>query len=105
MPLTAEILKKFDERIELGKNEMVFKGEGCEDCNFTGYSGRQAIYEFLLVNESLRQLIMTHATSSQIKERAVANGMKTLRQSGWEKVKKGVTTLEEVIRVTKEENT
>jgi type II secretory ATPase GspE/PulE/Tfp pilus assembly ATPase PilB-like protein len=55
------------------------------------------------MNEGIRRLIMERGTAAQIKEKAVGYGMKTLRQAGWEKVKKGGTTLQEVIRVTQQE--
>ena len=103
--LTPEMIKDFGENIGQEKNIVFYKGVGCNECNLTGYSGRHSIYEFLLMNESIRKLVMARATANQIKEQAVKNGMRTLRQSGWEKVKKGLTTLEEVIRVTKEEAT
>ena len=77
----------------------VFTPKGCEDCQQTGFIGREAIVEFLILDEGLRNLIMQQATSDVIKEHAVKNGMKTLLQSGWEKIKKGITSVDEVLRV------
>ena len=69
----------------------------------TGYFGRQAIYEFLVLNDDIRDMVLGHKTANQIKQKAIQNGMRTLRQDGWEKVKRGLTTPSEVIRVTQEE--
>lgn len=75
-------------------------GPGCDACLGTGYSGRQAIYEMLLVNDAIRDLIMARAESNVIKKKAIQLGMKTLRQDGVLKVRRGLTTAEEVMRVT-----
>ncbi len=80
-----------------------FRGRGCEDCRFTGYKGRSAIYEILVMSEVIRPLIIERASSSAIKQVACAQGMRTLRDDGWEKVKQGMTTVEEVARVTQED--
>ncbi len=77
-----------------------FYGAGCEACRQLGYQGRLAIYELLVLNEALRPLILNRAASSTIAQRAMENGMRTLRIDGWNKVKSGVTTIEEVLRVT-----
>ena len=76
------------------------KGVGCEECRQLGYQGRLAIYELLVLNEDLRPLILSRAASSTIAQRAVELGMRTLRDDGWNKVKAGTTTIEEVLRVT-----
>jgi general secretion pathway protein E/type IV pilus assembly protein PilB len=75
-------------------------GAGCEECRQFGYQGRLAIYELLLLNEALRPLILNRAASSTIAQRAMEGGMRTLRIDGWNKVKGGITTIEEVLRVT-----
>ena len=79
------------------------RGRGCEECRFTGYRGRTGIYEILVLHENLRPLIIERASSTTIKQAAIANGMKTLREDGWGKVRAGVTTIEEVARVTQED--
>jgi type II secretory ATPase GspE/PulE/Tfp pilus assembly ATPase PilB-like protein len=81
----------------------LWRGRGCEACRFTGFRGRIGMYEILVLRENLRPLIIERAASSTIKAAAVANGMKTLRDDGWAKVKAGVTSLEEVARVTQED--
>lgn len=98
-----KIVEDIGDEVDLEAVNEVYEAKGCQACNFNGYSGRQGIYEFLLMTDPIRQLIMDRATAGKIKEAAVAGGMKTLAQSGWEKVKQGVTTPQEVIRVTKEE--
>ncbi|MDH5762586.1 MAG: type II secretion system ATPase GspE [Nitrospinota bacterium] len=77
-----------------------YRGKGCSHCNQTGYRGRTGIYELLVINDEIRPLILSNASSQEIRERAVQCGMKTLRQDGWRKVLEGVTTVEEIIRVT-----
>ena len=78
----------------------VWHGLGCEECRQLGYQGRKGIYELLLVTEALRPLIMNRAPATTIAARAMEAGMRTLRTDGWNKVKAGVTTIEEVLRVT-----
>ncbi len=80
-----------------------YRGRGCEDCRFTGFKGRSAIYEILVMSEALRPLIIERASSAAIKHLACTQGMRTLRDDGWEKVKQGITTVEEVARVTQED--
>ena len=80
-----------------------YKGAGCEDCRQLGYQGRMGIYELLILNESLRPLILNRAAASTIAQKAVELGMRTLRTDGWNKVKAGLTTIEEVLRVTQTE--
>jgi type II secretion system protein E len=80
-----------------------WKGTGCEECRQLGYQGRIGIHELLLVNENLRPLIMDRSPASTIAQRAIEGGMRTLRQDGWAKVNAGITTIEEVLRVTQTE--
>jgi type IV pilus assembly protein PilB len=75
-------------------------GAGCERCNNTGYKGRVGLYEVMEVSESLRELILVGASGSEIRRKAIDDGMITLRQSGLRKVKDGMTTIEEVVRET-----
>jgi type II secretion system protein E len=78
-------------------------GAGCENCRQQGYQGRKGIYELLIVTEALRPLIMNRAPATTIAQRAIEAGMRTLRTDGWNKVKEGTTTIEEVLRVTQME--
>jgi type II secretion system protein E len=77
-----------------------WRGAGCEHCRQLGYQGRMGIYELLVLNESLRPLILSRAPSSTIAQKAIEFGMRTLRIDGWNKVRSGSTTIEEVLRVT-----
>jgi type II secretory ATPase GspE/PulE/Tfp pilus assembly ATPase PilB-like protein len=77
-----------------------YKGVGCEQCRMQGYKGRMGIYELLLVTEELRTPILARSPSSTISQIAIEQGMRLLRVDGWEKVKEGLTTVEEVLRVT-----
>ena len=77
-----------------------FQGVGCPQCNNSGYRGRVALYEVMPVSEDLRELVLNGASANELKRSAVALGMKTLRQAGLTKLKEGVTTVGEVVRVT-----
>ncbi len=79
------------------------KGTGCDRCKNTGYYGRTGIFELLVIDNEIRQMISRKADSQAIKQYAVKKGMKTLRVDGLRKVLKGITTLEEVLRVTQKE--
>jgi len=77
-----------------------YHGTGCEECRQLGYQGRTGIYELLVVSEPIRSLVMSRAPASTIAQKAIELGMRTLRADGWNKVKEGITTIEEVLRVT-----
>ncbi|HSY10285.1 MAG TPA: ATPase, T2SS/T4P/T4SS family, partial [Candidatus Dormibacteraeota bacterium] len=78
----------------------VWHGVGCEECRQLGYQGRKGIYELLIVSEATRPLILSRAPATTIAQKAIEAGMRTLRNDGWNKVKNGETTIEEVLRVT-----
>jgi type IV pilus assembly protein PilB len=77
----------------------MFRGQGCEECRFTGYKGRIAIFELLLMSDGIRGLVVRRAPSAEIKALAVQEGMQTLRDDGLEKVLSGVSTIDEILRV------
>src|SRR5436853_3949688 len=77
-----------------------YRGTGCDHCRQTGYQGRVAIYEICLVTDPLRRLILQKRDGSELKQCAIAQGMETLRHDGWRRVGQGITTIEEVVRVT-----
>jgi len=81
----------------------IYKGQGCKECNFTGYKGRTAIHEILVVDKIIRELMAKKVSSDELREKAVDRGMKTLRLCGWKKVIDGLTTPEEIFRVTQAE--
>jgi type IV pilus assembly protein PilB len=79
---------------------VIRRGRGCEECANTGYAGRLALYEVLPMSDEIRSLVMSHASTDEIRKRAIAAGMTTLRENGLRKVREGSTTIEEVLRVT-----
>ncbi len=83
--------------------DVIYKSVGCPECNSTGYKGRVGIFEFLIVQDEIRALILDKVSSNIIKDAARRNGMATLREDGWKKVKAGITTVSEIYRVTLEE--
>ena len=92
------------EKIGFSKEEArsitCYKGKGCNTCSDTGYKGRLALYEVMPVGDEMRELILQGASADEIKKRAVALGMKTLRMSGLAKIANGLTTVEEVVDTT-----
>jgi len=80
-----------------------YRGTGCDHCRHTGYRGRAAIFEIVAVNENLRRMVIRKETGTAMKARAIADGMDTLRDDGWRRVVKGQTTVEEVVRVTQQD--
>jgi len=85
------------------KIKRAYHGKGCEACGFSGYRGRSAIFEILIVDDDIKKLIMQKAPANEIKSKAIANGMKTLWDDGKDKIEKGITTLEEILHVTQSE--
>ena len=85
---------------EVGTGFSTFHGRGCANCNGTGYRGRLAIYEVMVMHEVLKELILRNASVVELKREAVKQGMSTLRMSALQKVREGLTTIEETVRVT-----
>ncbi len=98
----AEVFEKLG--IQDGEDSVFYHGVGCDRCKRRGYLGRAAIIEVLPVSETIRRLIIKRASAAVIKNQAVTEGMKTLRMVGIDKAREGVTTLEEVCRVTAEDH-
>ncbi|MDR2438155.1 MAG: Flp pilus assembly complex ATPase component TadA [Planctomycetaceae bacterium] len=90
--------------LELGGDyiagKMFYRGRGCVTCNNTGYKGRTAIHEFMLINDEIRALINHGASAAELREAAGRNGMVTLREAGLAKIHAGKTTIDEVVRET-----
>lgn len=95
--LTPAVLKD----LGVGKGVEFYRGKGCSKCKDTGYKGRVGIFELLMMDEEIRRMVNEKKSADQIQERSVAMGMKTLRRDGLEKVKRGRTSPDEVLRVTK----
>jgi general secretion pathway protein E/type IV pilus assembly protein PilB len=81
--------------------KVFWRGRGCEECRGTGYRGRQGVFELVVVDDAVREMILKHEGANRLKKYAVEHGMRTLREDGWERVRLGVTTPEEVVRITK----
>jgi general secretion pathway protein E len=86
----------------IGSDATLYRGKKCEKCTFTSYYGRTGIFELLFIDDDIRKLILRNADSNQIRKEARTHGMKTLLEDGAEKVKAGITTLSEILRVTQE---
>lgn len=100
-PDPADLPEDFPMEKWLEKDGWLYQPKGCESCRGTGYRGRMGIYELLVANDEIRELANQGAASTEIKKAAVRNGMSTLRVDGWLKAIDGITTIQEVLRVTK----
>jgi general secretion pathway protein E len=103
---TAEELKEINltaARVREASGGMIYKPAGCPQCNMTGYRGRNGIYEMMLLDDDIRQLILKNVDSGTIKKQAVAKGMLTLMDDGAAKVLTGMTSIAEVLSVTQED--
>jgi len=76
---------------------------GCRECREIGYSGRTGIFELMQMDEEIRHMTVNNASTGDIRSHALKNGMVSLRQSGWNKVLEGVTSIDEVLRISKGE--
>jgi len=83
-----------------GVGRVFYKGTGCDRCGSSGYRGRTAIHEIFEMNPDLRKLVIRAESNMKIKRTAIEQGMRTLRQDGWQKILMGITTVEEVMRIT-----
>lgn len=86
---------------DIAYGAQVYQPRGCRSCRGTGFTGRLGIYELLEANDDIRKLANERLGTDSIRKAAIANGMKTLRQDGWRKVLRGLTSIDEVLRVTK----
>ncbi|HEY0323576.1 MAG TPA: type IV-A pilus assembly ATPase PilB [Pyrinomonadaceae bacterium] len=82
------------------KQMKTYKGRGCQTCNGTGYKGRVGLYEVLEVTDDIRELILIGASALELRKKAIEDGMLSLRESGLQKIRNGITTIEEVVRET-----
>ncbi len=99
--LPEDIIKKHYLTIGEKKEIRLYKGQGCKICHFTGYSGRVGLFEVMEITEKLRSLIIQKSSADDIKRQAIADGMHTMLDDGLQKVARGMTTVEEVLRITK----
>ena len=82
---------------------ILYRPVGCAECGSTGYSGRVSIVELLVMSDTIRSMVMRHVTSGEVRQQAIADGMQTMYENGLSKAVAGITTIEEVLRVTREE--
>ena len=106
LALSHATLEGFEKRVGASLEHISFyHGKGCDKCNDTGYKGRTGLFEFLMISKKMRQLILESAGEMALKKLAKEEGMKTIFEHGIEKVNEGITTIEEVLRVTVLEKT
>ena len=98
--MPPEALVEVGFSLDEAKQIKTYKGQGCPTCNNTGYKGRIGLYEVMEINDELRELILIGASAIELRKKAIEDGMITLRESGLQKIRDGVTTIEEVVRET-----
>jgi type IV pilus assembly protein PilB len=96
----ADVLADLELTTDQTIGKKFYRGRGCEKCNRSGYKGRLGLFELLIMNDELRDMVMRNASTEDLREVARRNGMVTLRDSGMEGIFGGLTTAEEVIRET-----
>ncbi len=100
---TAELVRelKIDQRVDQD-DIVLYRPQGCDQCNMTGYRGRQSILEFLIINDEIRKLVHGSSDSRAIESAAIASGMRTIYQDGCDKALAGITSMEEILRVVQD---
>ena len=103
-PALPEVVEEMQlQRYTAASPVTLYRPVGCEECGGTGYSGRVSIVELLVMTDTIRGMIMRHVTSGEVRQQAIVDGMQTMYENGQSKAVAGVTTIEEVLRVTREE--
>ena len=103
-PALPEVVEEMQlQRYTAASPVTLYRPVGCEECGGTGYSGRVSIVELLVMTDTIRGMIMRHVTSGEVRQQAIVDGMQTMYENGLSKAVAGVTTIEEVLRVTREE--
>ena len=98
--ISPDTLRERGVRPEELEGKTVYHGRGCMSCHNTGYRGRIGIMEAMTISPTIRDMVLKHRTAAEIEEQAVKEGLATLRKDGMVKVRKGLTTLDEVLRET-----
>jgi type II secretory ATPase GspE/PulE/Tfp pilus assembly ATPase PilB-like protein len=102
-------VKSINSRSDMERNPFhsrdikIYKGEGCDECAQTGYWGRIGAYEILPIDDKIKSLMLNKPDAATIKAEAIKNGMRTLKEDGLKLVLEGITTMEEVYRITQED--
>jgi type IV pilus assembly protein PilB len=99
-PTPHEALMEIGFSAEEAKTLKTYKGRGCPTCNDTGYKGRIGLYEVMEITDEIRELILIGASALELRKKSIEDGMISLRESGLQKIRNGVTTIEEVLRET-----
>jgi type IV pilus assembly protein PilB len=100
VPIPPQVLMNLGFSPEEAKTVKPVKGKGCMACSETGYKGRVALYEVMLIKENIKEAILQGVSALELRELGRSNGMKTLREAGLQKIREGMTTIEEILRVT-----
>lgn len=101
---TSPAATSFKAQVGIPLNAPIYAAVGCRECRQTGYFGRRAVFEWMNTSAEIRQLILKNASSDQLRDAARRSGMRALAEDGWRLVRNGVTTAEEVLRVTKDQS-
>jgi len=99
-PTPVEVLEEIGFAPEEASKLKTYKGKGCSSCNDTGYKGRIGLYEVMEITDEIRELILIGASALELRKKSIEDGMISLRESGLQKIRNGVTTIEEVLRET-----
>jgi len=97
-----ESIEKIGITPEMLAGRKIYRGKGCPLCLDTGYKGRAAIFELMMLDDTIKNILMKTSDANAIKLKAIGQGMITLRQDGAQKVLEGITTIEEVFRITQQ---
>ena len=100
---TSERVQTLRESLKMAPETVLYQATGCRECRQTGYHGRRAVIEMMAISYPIRQKILQHCSSGELKQIAQKEGMRTLSQDGWRLVEAGVTTPDEILRVTKDD--
>jgi general secretion pathway protein E len=100
--LEGEKLAKMGFPVSESETVELRRGKGCRECRHTGYKGRIGVFEIFPLSPQLKKMITANSSSDEMRQVAIREGMTTLREDAWQKVKAGITTLEEALRVTTE---
>ena len=98
--VTPQILEVLQVNTEEAKGVKLFEGKGCNQCNNTGYSGRTGLFEVMMISPAIEKMIVNNASTAEIRAQAIKEGMMTLRQAGFEKLRNGISSLEEIVAET-----
>lgn len=100
---TSERVQTLRESLKMAPETVLYQATGCRECRQTGYHGRRAVFEMMAISHPIRQKILQHCSNGELKQIAQKEGMRTLSQDGWRLVEAGVTTPDEILRVTKDD--